>query len=529
MNATELLTSRLRRSPGATYPSQAEMPPGAPGPATPRWTVVLLVLLCAAAITVAIVLLGRPAASPTGYRLVTAGRGVVQSTVSGSGSLRTATTANVDFATSGRVTRIYVRKGDRVRRGQLLAQLDATVARLNLGAAQANLSAAETRLELAHSGGSSQSAPAGSQQGSSASAAQGSGGQAQGDAGAGSQESSPGSQQTTTPSSSQRTTTPSGATGSTQTTSPEAVEASVAAAQATVDSAAASVESARQALAATRLRAPTSGTVTSISGLVGSSVGAGGAAGNATTSESAGSAAPSSQGSATGASDGGGAAGGGAAGAASGSASGASSTSSAFIVITAPARLELQVPLSESDIRNVRTGQTATVTVNALPNEKLAAHVTSIGNISTTNNGVVSYPVTLRLDQAVPGLRPGMTGSAQIVVSQASGAVAVPSAAVSRRGGASVVTVVRGGRRVQQPVTTGTSGDSTTQIIGGLSPGDTVAIAVPRDLGGATGGSGANRQGGRGFGGGALGGGGEGGGAFGGGGHGGGGGGGGGG
>ncbi|MDQ6928899.1 MAG: efflux RND transporter periplasmic adaptor subunit, partial [Actinomycetota bacterium] len=149
--------------------------------------------------------------------------------------------------------------------------------------------------------------------------------------------------------------------------------------------------------------------------------------------------------------------------------------------------LKLKVPLSESDIHRVQVGQPASLTVNALPGEKLAGHVTAIEDLSTTNNGVVSYNVTLDLDQTVAGLKAGMTASAQIVAAQVDGVVSVPTSAVSRRGPTATVTVVRGAKKIVRPVVTGTAGDSTTQIVSGLSPDEQVAISIPTATAGATG------------------------------------------
>ena len=107
----------------------------------------------------------------------------------------------------------------------------------------------------------------------------------------------------------------------------------------------------------------------------------------------------------------------------------------------------------------------------------------SIATLSTTNGGVVSYNVTFDLDQLEPGLRPGMTATAQVVVSQAQGAVSVPTAAISRGGGGQTVTVVRGNKQVQQPVLTGVTGDTTTQIVSGLQAGEQVVITTASNLG----------------------------------------------
>jgi multidrug efflux pump subunit AcrA (membrane-fusion protein) len=176
-------------------------------------------------------------------------------------------------------------------------------------------------------------------------------------------------------------------------------------------------------------------------------------------------------------------------------------------VISELSQLRVKTPLSESDIHQVQVGQPAVVTVNAVPTEKLAAHVISIDDLSTTNNGVVSYNVILDLDQSVGGLKPGMTASAQIMVSHVDGVVSVPSSAISRRGVGSTVTLVQGGKKRTQPVVTGVTGDSTTQILSGLSPGQQVAISIPTGTSGTTSGAGAGGGGGLRIGGGGLGGG----------------------
>jgi hypothetical protein len=151
--------------------------------------------------------------------------------------------------------------------------------------------------------------------------------------------------------------------------------------------------------------------------------------------------------------------------------------------------MQLVVPLSESEVGNVRAGQVATVTVEALSGKKLAAHVSEVAILSTSNSGVVSYPVTFTLDQLDPGLKPGMSASAEVVVKQAEG-VNVPTTAISRGS----VTVVRGGKQVRQAVTTGLAGNSSTIILSGLKAGE--AIVLPSISTTSTGTSTGSRAGG---------------------------------
>jgi hypothetical protein len=135
--------------------------------------------------------------------------------------------------------------------------------------------------------------------------------------------------------------------------------------------------------------------------------------------------------------------------------------------------MKLVVPLSESEIGNVKVGQPATVTIEALKSAKLAAHVSEVAALPTSNSGVVSYDVTFSLDQLESGLKAGMSASAEVVVSQAEG-VNVPTSAIS--GGS--VTVIDNGKQERRSVTTGLAGNSTTIVLSGLKAGERIVLPV---------------------------------------------------
>ncbi len=133
--------------------------------------------------------------------------------------------------------------------------------------------------------------------------------------------------------------------------------------------------------------------------------------------------------------------------------------------------MQLVVALSESEIGNVKVGQIATVTVEALEGRKLAAHVSEVALLSTSSSGAVSYDVTFQLDQLTAGLKLGMSATAEVVVKQAEG-INVPTSAIT----ADTVTVERGGKQVRQRVVTGLAGNSSTIILSGLKAGETVVL-----------------------------------------------------
>src|ERR671937_1986963 len=115
---------------------------------SPRWSWAVLVLLCAGAIAAAVIVVGPPAASKAESRTVTAERGVVQSTVSGSGTIEARET-DVNFQTGGQLTDVSVKAGQHVVEGQVLGKIKSDDAQLSLDEAEANLRSAKAKLAQA--------------------------------------------------------------------------------------------------------------------------------------------------------------------------------------------------------------------------------------------------------------------------------------------------------------------------------------------------------------------------------------------
>jgi multidrug efflux pump subunit AcrA (membrane-fusion protein) len=437
--------------------------------ATQPWLNYLLGAACAGAILAAILVVGPASGNQsTVTRTAKAAEGVVQSTVSGSGNLQAASQLNLGFKTSGTVTNIYMTQGQQVTQGQLLATLNPQSAEVTLEQAKASLQSAEANLakeeETNGETSAGQSSGAGAGNSSNASTA------------------SVGPASTTTPAPAKttpKTTSTSGHTTPTSqvrepketksssspaaTVSPATREANLASARAAVKSDKLTVQSDEEAVQNTKLYAPEDGTIVSLSGQVGEVVSPSGTTkAPASSSSSSGSGAAATGGASTAARS---------AASSSSSTGASSSTSSSFAVLSDLSSMQLVVPLSESEIGNVKDGQTATVTVEALNGAKLAAHVRAVAILSTSSSGAVSYDVTFQLDQMEPGLKPGMSATAEVVVKQAEG-VNVPTSAIS----AASVTVERSGKQMRQRVTTGLAGNTSTIVLSGLKAGETVVL-----------------------------------------------------
>jgi multidrug efflux pump subunit AcrA (membrane-fusion protein) len=444
--------------------------------ATRPWLNYLLGATCAGTILAAILVVGPASGSQsTVTRTAKAAEGVVQSTVSGSGNLQAASQLNLGFKTGGTVTNIYMTQGRQVTQGQLLATLDPQSAEMTLEQAKASLQSAEANLakeeetngETTSAGQSSGAGAGNSSNASTASVPP-----------ASTTTPAPATTTPTTTSTSGHTTTTSpvrepketkSSSSSAATVSPATREANLASARAAVKSDKLTVQSDEEAVQNTKLYAPEDGTIVSLSGQVGEVVSPSGTTKASTSSSSSsGSGAAATGGASTAARS----------AASSSSSTGASSSSgssgssgSTFAVLSDLSSMQLVVPLSESEIGNVKDGQTATVTVEALNGAKLAAHVRAVAILSTSSSGAVSYDVTFQLDQMEPGLKPGMSATAEVVVKQAEG-VNVPTSAIS----AASVTVERSGKQMRQRVTTGLAGNTSTIVLSGLKAGETVVL-----------------------------------------------------
>ena len=133
--------------------------------------------------------------------------------------------------------------------------------------------------------------------------------------------------------------------------------------------------------------------------------------------------------------------------------------------------MQLVVPLSESEIGNVKDGQIATVTVEALERQQAGGSRQRSGDALHEHQRRGQLRRHLPARPARSGHETGMSATAEVVVKQEEG-VNVPTTAIS----ADTVTVERDGKQVRQRVVTGLAGNTSTIILSGLKAGETVVL-----------------------------------------------------
>ncbi|MDP2357830.1 MAG: efflux RND transporter periplasmic adaptor subunit [Beijerinckiaceae bacterium] len=114
-----------------------------------------------------------------------------------------------------------------------------------------------------------------------------------------------------------------------------------------------------------------------------------------------------------------------------------------FVIAQDLREMELQVDVDEADVGRVKVGQKASFSVDAYPDRKFPAQIRDVRYGSEVVQGVVTYKAVLSIENAELLIRPGMTATAEIVVTEVKNALTVPSEAVryspatNQRGGQS--------------------------------------------------------------------------------------------
>jgi len=147
-----------------------------------------------------------------------------------------------------------------------------------------------------------------------------------------------------------------------------------------------------------------------------------------------------------------------------------------IVELVDPAKMELSAEVDEIDIPNVKLGQRAIISVDALPDVQLEGEVTSVSPLATEESGLILYKIKASFE--VPedsGLKAGMSATADIIITGGTDLLLVPSRAVGEDSqGNTVVKVVVDNQIEERVVVTGMSDGYQTEIVSGLNEGDVV-------------------------------------------------------
>jgi HlyD family secretion protein len=100
--------------------------------------------------------------------------------------------------------------------------------------------------------------------------------------------------------------------------------------------------------------------------------------------------------------------------------------------------IEAELEVDETDIPNVKIGQTVKVTIDAIPDKTFTAKVTEVGNspiqtAASASSQAINFKVVVTIDGQIAEVRPGFTCTADITTATRQDVVAMPIQATTVR------------------------------------------------------------------------------------------------
>ena len=150
-----------------------------------------------------------------------------------------------------------------------------------------------------------------------------------------------------------------------------------------------------------------------------------------------------------------------------------------MVSLAAGGALQIQLNVVEDKIVNVRIGQRARITFDAIADEEFSGKVVAIDPVETVIGGAVYYQTTILFDTADERIRSGMTANVWINTAVSENALFVPASAVQNSDGKKMVQTFSDGQAVKKEVHTGIENDAgMIEIISGLSEGEQVILGA---------------------------------------------------
>ena len=146
----------------------------------------------------------------------------------------------------------------------------------------------------------------------------------------------------------------------------------------------------------------------------------------------------------------------------------------------------VKAQVDEQDIINVRDGQRANISGQDFPGKTIRGHVAHIAPIAVKSTDASSTAkqvlTTIALDRSPSFLKDGMTADVDILTTNISHALVIPNDAIVKKDGKLYVYVVKGGIATKRAIKVARTGDTTSLVSLGLAAGDTIVAKSDPDL-----------------------------------------------
>ena len=140
-------------------------------------------------------------------------------------------------------------------------------------------------------------------------------------------------------------------------------------------------------------------------------------------------------------------------------------------------RLYVRATIDEFDARQIQLGQEVRVTLEALPGRTIRGRLYKISPaVSGERQEARTFLIRVSLEEGRDFVKPGMSADVEVIVAERRQALSVPTQALLEREGKKKVYVVANGRARATTVKVGQSNWNATEILEGLREGDRVIV-----------------------------------------------------
>jgi HlyD family secretion protein len=149
-------------------------------------------------------------------------------------------------------------------------------------------------------------------------------------------------------------------------------------------------------------------------------------------------------------------------------------------------RMKVTIKVHESHVGLVQVGQPAFVKLDSMPDQRFQGIVDKVALLPDSqsrfgNPNLKVYNTEVVITDPLPGVKPGVSAQAEIVITNISNSLSVPLQAVTTLKGRQVVYVEQGGKTKPAPIQVGMFNTKFIEITSGIKEGDRILLSPPFD------------------------------------------------
>ncbi len=127
-------------------------------------------------------------------------------------------------------------------------------------------------------------------------------------------------------------------------------------------------------------------------------------------------------------------------------------------------RIFIPISIPELDLTTVSDGAAVSITLDAVAGKKYTGRIRSIADAGTTSGNTSSFSAMVEIDDPDDRLLSGLTAEVSVRLNEKTGVLLVPNEAVTYDGGIPTVTVVNGNDRQTVQISVGITTDAMTEV-----------------------------------------------------------------